>query len=321
MARGKISPGLRAVALLGMACLGFFGPDAVGAKRAAAENNTANSMSAVLRDLERRYGEFGCIITNPQTGEVLLSYNDPLISRRPLCPGSLLKPFGLLALARSASVDPKTEIVCKGKTRGEISCWLQEGHGRINLTQALAYSCNYYFYYFFKDRLQKDDYAWVLKSFGLPPLPGLRGMSKQDFYKAAVGLDSELMITPLQMIYAYNALFNGGKLFNPGGERTRRIYVPDDVRDILAGGMRECALYGTGKKIYKNNPGMDIIIKTGTGASVNMGTEVWYKKTRWVVVLSPGLDPVFSMLVVMEKKESEDIHELTIELLRQLTTR
>jgi cell division protein FtsI/penicillin-binding protein 2 len=143
-------------------------------------------------------------------------------------------------------------------------------------------------------------------------------MSMEDFYKAAVGLDSDYMVTPLQIITAYNALFNGGVLRGASGETTGRVYVPENVRDILFRGMRECALYGTGKKIVKVGPGLDVIIKTGTGASVSLGTEVWYKKARWVVILSPGIDPVFSMLVVMEKKQAEDIHDLTRELLKVL---
>jgi cell division protein FtsI/penicillin-binding protein 2 len=333
MAVRKMSPTPRSLVLFVLVCLGGLvvgnadadnsggnnqaGHDPSGGS-AAGESTAARNTETALRELEHRYGEFGCVITNPRTGQILFVYNNELVTGRSLCPGSLLKPFGLLALARAEKIDPTIAIDCKGRTRGEISCWLHEGHGRINLTQALAYSCNFYFYYFFKGRLQKSDYAGALRDFGLPALPGIERMSMEDFYKAAVGLDSNYMVTPLQIITAYNALFNGGVLRSASGETTGRVYVPENVRDILFRGMRECALYGTGKKIFKDRPGLDVIIKTGTGASVSLGTEVWYKKARWVVILSPGIDPVFSMLVVMEKKQAEDIHDLTRELLKVL---
>jgi len=278
------------------------------------------NLDTALETLARLYGEFAFIITNPKTGIPLFSYNNEFILKRSLCPGSLLKPFALVALSRSYTIEPETHIECKGRTSGEISCWLHEGHGKINLSQALAYSCNYYFYYFLKDRLKKADFKAVLQDFRLPPLPDIDKLTNQEFYQAAIGLKSSYTVTPLEMIYAYNALFNGGIVRNRIGEQTGRVYIADDLRDILFQGLRECALYGTGKKIFKGVGNFDLIIKTGTGASVSNGVELWYQKVRWVIILSPGVDPTFSMLVVMEKKEIERIHDLTVELLRLLKT-
>jgi cell division protein FtsI/penicillin-binding protein 2 len=280
----------------------------------------ADSLTAELEKLNRLYGEFGFVVTNPKTGLLLYLYNEDLIFKRSLCPGSLLKPFALLALARSTPIEPEKRIVCKGDGH-EISCWDHAGHGSINLPEALAYSCNYYFYYLLKDSLLKEDYAATLKEFGLPPFTALGELAKNDFYKAAIGLNSNYTVTPVEMICAYNALFNGGVLRNGSGEKTGQIYIPEQVSDILIQGLRECALFGTGKKIWAGLGNMDLIIKTGTGASLVNGREVWYKRARWVLLLSPGVDPTFSMLVVMEKKEAESIQELTIALLRLLKTR
>jgi cell division protein FtsI/penicillin-binding protein 2 len=273
------------------------------------------NMETALEILARSYGEFAFVITNPKTGIPLFIYNNEFILKRGLCPGSLLKPFALVASSRSYSLKPEKQIDCKGRTSGEISCWLHEGHGKINLIQALAYSCHYYFYFYIKDHLHKTDFNTVLQEFGLPPFNGIDNLSPQEFYQAAIGLNSRYTVTPLEMIYAYNALFNGGFVRNRAGEQTGRVFITDDVRETLFQGLRECALYGTGKKIYKEFGNIDLIIKTGTGASVRNGVEIWYQKVRWVIILSPGVDPTFSMLVVMEKKEMEDIHDLTIELL------
>ncbi|MBN1799326.1 MAG: hypothetical protein JW822_12165 [Spirochaetales bacterium] len=278
------------------------------------------NLETSLETLTHTYGEFAFIVTNPQTGTPLFIYNKDFILQRSLCPGSLLKPFALVASSRSYSLKPETQIECKGKTSGEISCWLHEGHGKINLIQALAYSCNYYFYFYLKDRLNKTDFNTVLQEFGLPPFNGIDNMSPQEFYQAAIGLNSRYTVTPLEMVYAYNALFNGGVVRNRLGEQTGRVFITDDLREVLFQGLRECVLYGTGKKVYKEFGNIDLIIKTGTGASVRNGVEIWYQKVRWIIILSPGVDPSFSMLVVMEKKETEDIHKLTIELLRLLKT-
>ncbi len=54
--------------------------------------------------------------------------------------GSLLKPFLLLAYARTHTRYP--EVVCYGTASG---CWLPKGHGRQTVCPALANSCNAYF--------------------------------------------------------------------------------------------------------------------------------------------------------------------------------
>ena len=61
-------------------------------------------------------------------------------SHSPVSFGSLLKPFLLLAYAKTHAQFP--EVMCYGTASG---CWLPKGHGKQTVIPALANSCNTYF--------------------------------------------------------------------------------------------------------------------------------------------------------------------------------
>jgi cell division protein FtsI/penicillin-binding protein 2 len=68
-----------------------------------------------------------------------LSVNWP-DANSPVSFGSLLKPFLLLAFAKTHPQFP--EVICHGTASG---CWLPQGHGRQTVVPALSNSCNAYF--------------------------------------------------------------------------------------------------------------------------------------------------------------------------------
>ena len=102
------------------------------------QSASLSEQSAVL-SLERAFPE-------PSVSYLLLdAVNRRLIGERwdhpqqPVPMGSLIKPF--LALAYGETHDFRFPIVtCDGS-----HCWLPQGHGRINVTTAIAQSCNAYF--------------------------------------------------------------------------------------------------------------------------------------------------------------------------------
>ena len=75
--------------------------------------------------------------------------------------GSLLKPFLAIAYLRSRSRAPVVE--CRGVEQG---CWKPGGHGRLELSDALAVSCNVYFLQVARD-LSKPLLDSVCLSYGL----------------------------------------------------------------------------------------------------------------------------------------------------------
>ncbi|MDR3423810.1 MAG: penicillin-binding protein 2 [Alphaproteobacteria bacterium] len=64
-------------------------------------------------------------------------------------PGSSFKPVVAMAGLEADIVDPKARVFCPGyyEFGGHIfHCWKKGGHGHVNMTEALAGSCDTYFY-------------------------------------------------------------------------------------------------------------------------------------------------------------------------------
>ncbi|MGM0567996.1 MAG: penicillin-binding transpeptidase domain-containing protein, partial [Elusimicrobiota bacterium] len=66
-------------------------------------------------------------------------------------PGSIFKTVIALASLKEDPDSFETEYTCRGKIeigfdRREFKCWKEEGHGSVDMTEALAQSCNIYFY-------------------------------------------------------------------------------------------------------------------------------------------------------------------------------
>lgn len=87
-------------------------------------------------------------------------------TQAPVAPGSVMKPLTALYALAAGTVTPETTVSCHGglklpATDGTvIHCWTR--HGTVNLKQALAQSCDVYFY------------AASLSYGGWPPLHGER---------------------------------------------------------------------------------------------------------------------------------------------------
>ena len=64
-------------------------------------------------------------------------------------PGSIFKLVVALAGLENKVISANTTISCGGYTQlGEqrFHCWKRQGHGKLNLIQALEHSCDVYFY-------------------------------------------------------------------------------------------------------------------------------------------------------------------------------
>src|SRR5690242_7094643 len=80
------------------------------------------------------------LLLDARTGEVLASRWDDPEAAIPL--GSLMKPFAALTYGEAHSFNFPAHT-CRGTASG---CWLPSGHGRVELSKAIAYSCNSYFH-------------------------------------------------------------------------------------------------------------------------------------------------------------------------------
>ncbi len=152
-------------------------------------------------------------------------------------PGSTVKPLVAISLLRN-NIDREETVTCPGYfTLGErtFNCWKSGGHGKMNLSDAIKYSCDVYFYTM-SLRLGIEKIFRVFSDFGYGRSTGFidknerNGFIPSESWKMktvnepwyagetvihAVG-QGYLLVTPLQMAVATAAIANGGKVVTPG---------------------------------------------------------------------------------------------------------
>jgi len=227
------------------------------------------------------------IIMDPQTGRVRAVVNPKLAFEENLPPGSTIKPFTALAAFRSALINDDSRNACREEyshDQFQTICSHPRGLPPLNPTEALAYSCNYYFGRL-GERLNEPAFVSTLSEFGFGRKTGINadaessGKLIRNGWRSqhAIGESDNVLATPIQIINAYSALVNGGHLFTPGVAGPE-LFVPkvqanlsinDDQREIIVDGMRGAVRYGTAETagLYKV-PGY-IFGKTGTATQIN----------------------------------------------------
>ena len=176
------------------------------------------------------------LLLDAQTGKVLASrWDQPLV---PIPLGSLVKPFTALAYGEHHAFRYPVHI-CRGSATG---CWFPRGHGSVDLSSAIAYSCNSYFRALTAGMTAADVSSTAIR-FGLePPTPRSAGA-------VLAGLGNRWRISPLNMARAYLEL-------------VRRRDQPG-VREVWAG-MAQSAQHGTGAEVDRELPYPNGLVKTGT---------------------------------------------------------
>jgi cell division protein FtsI/penicillin-binding protein 2 len=145
--------------------------------------------------------------------------------------GSLVKPFTALAYGETHGFRYPA-FTCSG-----ARCWLPSGHGRMEINNAIAHSCNAYFLEVARD-VTPEALQSVVQRFGLSAPD--RGVDPSTL----IGLGAGWRISPFAIARAYSELI--ARSFDPG------------VREILAG-MALSGQSGTGR-----GAGRDAYVKTGT---------------------------------------------------------
>jgi penicillin-binding protein 2 len=213
-------------------------------------------------------------------------------------PGSIFKLIMADAGLEEGLLDDDPSVVCRGSAvyyGRTFHCADKKGHGSLHLEQAIAKSCNIFFYELGR-RLGIAKIAYHAHALGLGArtgvdLPGERSgvMPSPEWKKQArrskwyVGETISVSIgqgavstTPLQILRAVGAIATGGLLTTPhvllhtessSGNETkwpvRRVPIGEDnARRIREGMWASVNDYGTGHNAAI--PGQDICGKTGT---------------------------------------------------------
>ena len=195
---------------------------------------------SAVRVLNREFasGDVSFLLLDARTGALLTSHwDDP---ERPIPLGSLVKPFTALAYAQEHDFIYPVHL-CRGAASG---CWLAKGHGRVDITSAIAKSCNSYFL-MLTANMSGEQMRPTARAFGLEePDADLSGA-------ALMGLGDRWLISPQHMARAYLELY-------------RRRDQPG-VRNLVAG-MAQSTWNGTGMGVGRALKDSGALVKTGTAS-------------------------------------------------------
>jgi penicillin-binding protein 2 len=261
------------------------------------------------------------------------------ISQAMYSPGSIFKPMVALEALAAGVVEPETRLVgCTGGMqlgRRFFRCWEHSGHGRTNLVEAMAQSCDVYFYQV-GGSLGIERLASVARLFGFGDVTGAdldsesRGLvpdtawydkhlgkgkwTEGNIWNVSIG-QGEVLVNCLQMARAFAALANGGKLVTPRlrhhledengqmlipftpGHGTKDLKL--DKRDLakVVEGMVEVLHGEKGTARGSKLPGMITAGKTGTVQNPH-GTE-----HAWFCGFAPAEDPEIAIALIVEHGE------------------
>ena len=272
---------------------------------------------------------------DPQTKEGLYKEKgqpDPvwenLLVQRPFEPGSTMKVFTVAAAIDSGKF-PYNETFTSGRTQlydATISDWVPAGKGQLTYRQALAWSSNVGMV----NLEQKMGSIWpeYLERFGFGhstdfglPLEATGSISdKNPVDMAMTAFGQAISVTNMQMMQAYTAITNEGKMLKPryikkivdkdGKEKEIKTeVVGEPIKAATAKTVLEYMqdtvndeIYGTGYGIY-NIDGVNVSAKTGTaqifenGQLLTGANDYIYS----VVQIAPTENPEYIMYVTMKK--------------------
>lgn len=162
-------------------------------------------------------------------------------------PGSVFKIITAIAGLESGVITPNTQMTCRGVYpygNRDFRCYKKEGHGTINLRQAIVESCDIYFYQVGL-KVGVDKIAHYANEFGLGRPTGITlpheksgNVPSTSWKKKHLGApwysgetlslavgQGYINTTPLQLLLLISAIANGGKLYLPQVvERVEDIY-------------------------------------------------------------------------------------------------
>jgi len=256
-------------------------------------------LQAATAALGQREGTI--IVMDAQTGRVRAIVNAERAYAQALMPGSSIKPFIALAALRAGVIDEDSRTVCPGRFTGlsfSLPCVHADHLPPFSPSQAIAYSCNFYFATL-GQRIGRDKLVATLREFDFGQTTGIatdevagivrpcangnhsririaeaNHVSEQADCDArqAIGESDHVQVTPIQLLTAYAALLNGGHLYEPRIatadnfqplERAR-INIANQHRAIIAEGMAGAVRYGTARSAKLDSLPLTILGKTGT---------------------------------------------------------
>ncbi|MEJ2245144.1 MAG: penicillin-binding protein 2 [Acidobacteriota bacterium] len=251
-------------------------------------------------------------------------------------PGSIFKLIMAEAGLESGLLDKNTFVDCEGTVEyyGRVFHCIENGHGRIGLENAIARSCNIFFYELGR-RLgisRIADHAAIMglgqktgidlpgERSGIVPSPEWKKRTQEERWylgetiPVSIG-QGALSTTPLQVLRAVSAFANGGFLVTPhllySAEKSegnpewppKQIGVSESSLSRIREGMWR-SVNGGGTGYGAAIPGLEICGKTGTAQIVSKETQKRVPGVAddhaWFAGFSPRENPEIAVVVFIE---------------------
>jgi len=246
-------------------------------------------------------------------------------------PGSLFKIVTAIAGLEEKVINLDETMVCRGTFRigdREFKCWREEGHGRMSLLQAIAQSCDIFFYQLGL-RVGADKMARYARMLGLGKEPGIslpseaKGLVPDSVWKKmqfgegwypgdtanmSIG-QGYLEASPLQMASLISTIANGGTTYRPllvkkimdrqgkvieafEPKVIGKLEISPETLSIINKGLREAVLSGTCQALKFK--GLSVCGKTGTAQNPHGEDHAWF------ICYAPEEAPRIALAVLVE---------------------
>jgi len=253
-------------------------------------------------------------------------------------PGSTFKIITAVAGLEANTLNIEEPVNCQGSLlvgNRNFPCHKRSGHGEVCLAEAIARSCNVFFYNTGLNATIESISA-AARMFGLDKKTGIELPSeegsrtivpdkkyKQETRQAGPWLNGDtantsigqgyLLQTPLQMACFTASFARGQTLTKPSiiynaGRRTdaeyhgaKKLPISDDEYNKIIEGMIGTVEFGTARTVHTDLA--QVAAKSGTAQIMSEGKPL---TLAWMIAFAPAIDPEIAIAVVIEGEEPGD---------------
>jgi penicillin-binding protein 2 len=274
--------------------------------------------------------------------EIISNPDKPMINRAiqaQLAPGSTIKPIVALGGYETGDIDDSFTTSCPGGASfygRYFRCHRRGGHGRVGVNQAIAASCDVYFYNA-GNRMGIDTLAHYFDMAGFGRKTGidlpneasgvvpstewkLRNFREKWYAGETISVSigqGALTVTPLQLARAIGGVAVGGSWHVPHLVRDwDKVYKPE-VADLkpenimrAVNGMYAVVNEGFGTASGARIPNVEVCGKTGTAQLISNEAKAKIRDTddlkdnAWFVAFAPRINPEIVVVALVEHGEA-----------------
>jgi penicillin-binding protein 2 len=274
--------------------------------------------------------------------EITSNPDKPMINRAiqaQLAPGSTIKPIVAMGGYETGDIDDSFTTVCPGGASfygRYFRCHRRGGHGRVSVHQAIAASCDVYFYHA-GNRMGIDTLAHYFEMAGFGRKTGidlpneasgvvpstewkLRNFREKWYAGETISVSigqGALTVTPLQLARAIGGLAVGGSWHVPHLVRDPDKAYKPEVADLqpenimrAVNGMYAVVNEGFGTASGARIPNVEVCGKTGTAQLISNEARARIrdaddlKDNAWFVAFAPRINPEIVVVALVEHGEA-----------------